>query len=365
MSFHPCRESVGDGREGRAPARALHRPTADRARRHGRDLPGDRHDARPRRGDQGARRALRRGRRPCASASRARRSPRPGSPGNPNIVTIYDVGEHDGRPFIVMEYLAGGSLEEKLRGRRRRCRRGRRSSGSSRPRARSTPRIGRASSIATSSRRTCCSTGNGRVHVADFGIASAAGLDSLTQTGTVLGTASYLSPEQAQGRAHDACERSLLARGRRVRAADRPAAVRRRQRRRRGGSARHRAGAVGAATSTRERRASSTPCSRGRSRRIRRSATRAAPSSSPRCARRSSTPPGADDAIVAVAARASAPPRRGRAGSCRVARGARARRHRRRRCRRAARGGDSQGAARRRAASVSVQDRDAAGHDAS
>ena len=35
--------------------------------------------------------------------------------------------------------------------------------------------------------------------VADFGIASAAGMDSMTLTGTVLGTAGYLSPEQAQG----------------------------------------------------------------------------------------------------------------------------------------------------------------------
>ena len=34
--------------------------------------------------------------------------------GNPNIVTIYDVGEWRERPFIVMEYLAGGSLEERL-----------------------------------------------------------------------------------------------------------------------------------------------------------------------------------------------------------------------------------------------------------
>src|SRR5438093_7685467 len=40
---------------------------------------------------------------------------------------------------------------------------------------------------------------DGNVHVADFGIASAAGLDSLTLTGTVLGTAGYISPEQAEG----------------------------------------------------------------------------------------------------------------------------------------------------------------------
>ena len=41
--------------------------------------------------------------------------------------------------------------------------------------------------------------GRGHVFVADFGIASAAGLDSFTRAGTILGTAGYLSPEQAKG----------------------------------------------------------------------------------------------------------------------------------------------------------------------
>ena len=51
-----------------------------------------------------------------------------------------------------------------------------------------------------------------QVHVGDFGIASAAGLASFTETGTVLGTAGYLSPEQARGeRATDASDRYSLA----------------------------------------------------------------------------------------------------------------------------------------------------------
>jgi tetratricopeptide (TPR) repeat protein len=49
------------------------------------------------------------------------------------------------------------------------------------------------------------------VHVADFGIASATGMDSLTVAGTILGTAGYLSPEQAQGeRAGPASDRYAL-----------------------------------------------------------------------------------------------------------------------------------------------------------
>src|SRR5439155_3886381 len=35
--------------------------------------------------------------------------------GQPNTVMIYDVGEHDQRPYIVMEYLSGGSLEDVVR----------------------------------------------------------------------------------------------------------------------------------------------------------------------------------------------------------------------------------------------------------
>ena len=40
---------------------------------------------------------------------------------------------------------------------------------------------------------------NGNVHVADFGVARATGMDSMTVAGTVVGTAGYLSPEQATG----------------------------------------------------------------------------------------------------------------------------------------------------------------------
>jgi tetratricopeptide (TPR) repeat protein len=118
--------------------------------------------------------------------------------GNPNIVTIYDVGVHRERPFIVMEYLSGGSLEQKLR-----------AEGMQSPRE-ALEWLEQAANALDAAHRegivhrdvkpaNLLLDRYGRVHVADFGIASAAGLGSLTQTGTVLGTASYLSPEQAQG----------------------------------------------------------------------------------------------------------------------------------------------------------------------
>jgi hypothetical protein len=117
----------------------------------------------------------------------------------PNTVTIYDVGEWRSRPYIVMEYLSGGSLEQRLR-----------TEGKLRP-DRVVPWLAEAAAALDHAHA------NGVVHrdvkpanllfdrqhvlhVADFGVASAAGLASLTQTGTVLGTAGYLAPEQADGK---------------------------------------------------------------------------------------------------------------------------------------------------------------------
>src|SRR4051812_11568177 len=118
--------------------------------------------------------------------------------GNPNIVTIYDVGEYNDRPYIVMEYIGGGSLEERLR-----------RDGPVAPRQ-ALEWLEQAANALDAAHRegvvhrdvkpaNLLIDRHDRIHVADFGIASAAGLDSLTQTGTVLGTASYLSPEQAKG----------------------------------------------------------------------------------------------------------------------------------------------------------------------
>ena len=131
--------------------------------------------------------------------------------GNPNIVTIFDVDEYCGRPMIVMEYLDGGSLEERVHGRGG-C-----------PPAQVLAWLEQAAEALDAAHAAGVvhrdiKPGNllldsrDQVHVGDFGVASAAGLDSFTETGTILGTAGYLSPEQAQGeRATSASDRYSLA----------------------------------------------------------------------------------------------------------------------------------------------------------
>jgi eukaryotic-like serine/threonine-protein kinase len=119
--------------------------------------------------------------------------------GEPNTVTIFDVGEWNGRPYIVMEFLEGGSLEARLKAR-----------GAQDPadvvrwlsEAAGALDAAHAAGIVHRDVKpgNLLLDGRGEARVADFGVASAVGLDSMTMTGTVLGTAGYLSPEQASGR---------------------------------------------------------------------------------------------------------------------------------------------------------------------
>jgi len=115
-----------------------------------------------------------------------------------NIVELYDYGESEGRPFMVLECLQGGSLEDRL--------------AAAQPLPDDeTRRIARdvAAGLAHAHERglvhrdlkpaNILFDGEGRAKIADFGIARMRGTGTLTETGTVLGTASYLSPEQATG----------------------------------------------------------------------------------------------------------------------------------------------------------------------
>src|SRR4051794_7981385 len=130
---------------------------------------------------------------------------------HPHVVTIYDVGEHRHRVFMVMEIMRGGSIGDRLK------------SG----REISQATIVRWLREAAGALDTAHDAGvvhrdikpgnlllddHERLAVADFGIARVAWEDQLTLTGQVLGTAAYLSPEQAMGEtASAASDRYALA----------------------------------------------------------------------------------------------------------------------------------------------------------
>jgi serine/threonine protein kinase len=116
----------------------------------------------------------------------------------PHVVTIFDVGEHEGRPFTVMEHLPGGTLAVRAGG------------------GRVDPEQALVW-LAQAAEALDAAHGHGIVHrdvkpanllfdssdrlqVVDFGIARVVDETAgMTAPGTVLGTAGYLAPEQAQG----------------------------------------------------------------------------------------------------------------------------------------------------------------------
>ena len=122
---------------------------------------------------------------------------------HPHIVGVYDTGSDDGTHYIVMEYIEGKTLRDVIR-----------EEGPLLPERAAElagdvcSALGFAHSHGIVHRdvkpANIMITKNGEVKVTDFGIARAASSETVTQTATVLGTAQYFSPEQAQAGSVDA-----------------------------------------------------------------------------------------------------------------------------------------------------------------
>jgi eukaryotic-like serine/threonine-protein kinase len=117
---------------------------------------------------------------------------------HPGVAGVYDYGELDGQPFIVMELVEGETLAERLAARGRLP-------------WREAFAIGEqvAAALAAAHAHGLVHRDvkpanillgrDGRAKVTDFGIAQAAQTTTLTRTGVVLGSANYVAPEQAKG----------------------------------------------------------------------------------------------------------------------------------------------------------------------
>jgi WD40 repeat protein len=122
---------------------------------------------------------------------------------HPHIVQVYEIGEHEGRPFLALEFCGGGNLDQHLR-------------GTPLPPGEAAPLV------EVLARAVQAAHDKGIVHrdlkpanvlltvpdsatqrpvpkIVDFGLAKKLGETSQTSTGAVLGTPSYMAPEQASG----------------------------------------------------------------------------------------------------------------------------------------------------------------------
>jgi hypothetical protein len=120
---------------------------------------------------------------------------------HPNIVQVYEVGESEGRPFFSLEFCPEGSLDRKL-------------GGTPLPAgdaARLVESLARAMSAAHQARvihrdlkpANVLLTADGTPKITDFGLAKKMDDASQTRSGAVMGTPSYMAPEQAGGRGGD------------------------------------------------------------------------------------------------------------------------------------------------------------------
>ena len=117
---------------------------------------------------------------------------------HPNVAQVYQYGQHDGRPFLALEYCDGGNLYERIK-----------ATGSFAP-------SDAATLIASIADGVQAAHAAGIVHrdlkpanvlfdaagtpkVTDFGLAKRNAGDHLTRTDAVMGTPAYMSPEQARG----------------------------------------------------------------------------------------------------------------------------------------------------------------------
>jgi WD40 repeat protein/tRNA A-37 threonylcarbamoyl transferase component Bud32 len=117
---------------------------------------------------------------------------------HPNVVQVYEVGEHEGKPFLALEFCGGGSLDKKLAG---------------------TPLSPReaAALVEVLARAVQAAHAKGIVHrdlkpanvllaedgtpkITDFGLAKKLDEAGQTQSGAIMGTPSYMAPEQAGGK---------------------------------------------------------------------------------------------------------------------------------------------------------------------
>lgn len=142
-----------------------------------------------------------------------------GALNHPNVLTLYDIGTHDGTPFLVTEMLEGETLGERLR------------AGPLPLRKALEIAIQAAHGVAAAHEKGIIHrdlkpaniflTGDGQVKILDFGLAKlteadssglsetqsptgTAGLGGQTEAGVVLGTVGYMSPEQVRGKPADA-----------------------------------------------------------------------------------------------------------------------------------------------------------------